>query len=98
MFTCHRDNFAGFKWVTRISLRAITSGEMIDHSALGVATAQTWARITTFLIDAHLSGCTIGIEDAFGFATLSGISKVFRQTLTDGRTVLFSADGVSTTR
>lgn len=71
---------------------------MVDNSALGVASAQSRAWIATFAVNADLSGSAVGVEDAFRFTTLAGVTKVFRKTLTDGRTVLVTTYSIGTTR
>lgn len=71
---------------------------MVDNSALGVAAAQSRAWIATLLVDANLSRSAVGVEDAFWFTTLAGVTEIFRKTLTYSRTILVTTDGISTTR
>lgn len=71
---------------------------MVDHSAFSIPAAKAWTRIATLLVDADLSGGAIRVEHAFRLAALTGVTKVFRQTLTDGRSVLVTALGVGTAR
>lgn len=71
---------------------------MIDDTTFGVETAETRARINTLVVDAGLSGSTVGVEDTFRFTTLAGITKVFRKTLTNSRTVLIPTFGIGSTR
>ena len=71
---------------------------MVDDSAFGVETAETRARINTLVVDAGLGRSTVGIEDTFRFAALTGITKVLRETLTNSRTVLIPTFGIGSTR
>lgn len=81
-----------------MTLRTVTSGEMVDHSALGVAATQSRAWIATFLVNADLGGSAVRVENALRFTTLAGVAEIFRQTLTDSRSGLFATNGIGTAR
>ena len=64
---------------------------MVDDATIGVESAEARARIAALVIDADLDGSAVGIEHAFGFASLAGVAKVFRKALADGSAVLLAA-------
>lgn len=54
------------KRITRVSIQAATEGTVICHMALGIATADTWTRISALLVKACQIERTLRVGGALG--------------------------------
>lgn len=67
------------QWITRVTTKTATVGQMIYNATLRIESTLTWAGIATFLLDASAMRGAIAVQDTLGTTCLVGIAKVVGQ-------------------
>jgi len=84
--------------VSSVALSTSTWRWMIYYLAISVLATGSWARILTSVQPTSPIRWTIGVNSAFRSTALVRITEVLRKALTSSSAILFSANGVRSTR
>lgn len=96
--TLRRDRAASSEGITSVAGEARARRQMVHDLALGVLAAGTGAWILALVPDARSIRGAVTVEDAFRPAAFVRVADVLWEASARTGTVLFSANGVRTTR
>lgn len=82
--------------VAGISESTIADGQMVDHLTFSILTADSGARILTFIPNASAVRWAIAVQGAFWPTTFIWISGIFRQAFACADAILLAANGIRT--
>lgn len=86
------------QWITRVTTKTATVGQMIYNATLRVESTLTWAGIATFLLDASAIRGAIAVQDTLGSTCLVGIAKVVGQARAGANAAMQTTKSICTAR